>query len=248
MALTLESDVALYLEQSGRAYIKGVRIANGSIFIKVDAQKVAAVAHEGRHTSKRQLRILAKHLKEKFDLDVQVVLFSDEESARIANLLRDVLERKFSDSIGDVTVSLINAESASVWIDAESVSDPKVVASIEDVARTVLSSLALPVSEIHVQSPVIEEPTNVAILLALKLHARVNLSDLGTYLRRDFYLPSDNWLSSKLDFLRKKGLMVRDHDGYFYLTENGLSVVPISRRRNSSDISRALLLAKRKWT
>ncbi|NIF56687.1 hypothetical protein [Burkholderia sp. Ax-1724] len=224
-----------------------MRIADETIFITVDAQKVAAVAHEGRHTSRRQLSILAKHLREKFDIDVQISVSSDEANVRVEGLLRDLFERQFPGTVSDVTASLRDLETASVWIDAENVSDMDTVIAIEAATHATLSSLALHRSEVHVQAPIVEEPTNVAILSAVKLLSPVNLSNLKQYLDRDFHLPSESWLASKLDLMRKKGFTLRDRDGYFHLTESGLSVVPISRRRNSSDVSRALLLVKRKW-
>ncbi|WP_186101775.1 hypothetical protein [Burkholderia gladioli] len=248
LASVHESDVSLYLERSRRPYIKSVRVADETIFITVDAQKVAVVAHEGRHTSRRQLNILAKHLREKFDIDVQIVVSSDEANARVEGLLRDLFERQFPGIVNDVTASLSDAETASVWVDAENVSDMETVIAIEAAARTTLSSLALQGSEVHVQALIVEEPTNVAILSAAKLLSPVNLFELKRHLDRDFHLPSEHWLASKLDSMRKKGFVLRDPDGNFHLTESGLSVVPISRRRNSSDVSRALLLARRKWT
>ncbi|WP_152554353.1 hypothetical protein [Burkholderia sp. A1] len=248
LASVHESDVSLYLERSRRPYIKSVRVADETIFITVDAQKVAVVAHEGRHTSRRQLNILAKHLREKFDIDVQIVVSSDEANARVEGLLRDLFERQFPGIVNDVTASLSDAETASVWVDAENVSDMETVIAIEAAARTTLSSLALQGSEVHVQALIVEEPTNVAILSAVKLLSPVNLFELKRHLDRDFHLPSEHWLASKLDSMRKKGFVLRDPDGNFHLTESGLSVVPISRRRNSSDVSRALLLVRRKWT
>ncbi|WP_322014886.1 hypothetical protein [Paraburkholderia sp. J12] len=248
MALVHESDVSLFLEKSRRPYIKNIRVADETIFITVDAQKVAVVAHEGRHTSRRQLNVLAKHLRERFDTDVQIIVSSDEANARIEGVLRDLFERQFPGIVKDVTASLTDSEAASVWIDAEYVSDLETIAAIETAARMLLSSFALHESEIYVQAPIVEEPTNVAILSAVKLLAPINLAELKRYLDGDFHLPSENWLASKLDSMRKKGFVLRDHDGKFHLTEGGLSVVPISRRRNSSDVSRALRLVKQKWT
>lgn len=247
MGSVTEADVIDYLKKTGREYIKSVRIVEGNIFLTVDAQKVAAVAHEARQTSRRQLGALTATVQKQFGMDAQFSIFSDEASHRIEVMLRELLTQRFPDDVSDVTASLLDAESATVWVDAEAVNDMAEVRKIEEVARNALVLANLPKSSVHVQAPVVDEPTLIAILKEIKLLAPVTLSELMMALSKNFFIPSEHWLASKLDLIRKRGLIVREHNGRFYLSEQALTIVPHGRAKNSSDIVRALRLMRRGW-
>ena len=247
MALPTEDDVRTFLAMQGATYVKSARIVDQTIFLVVDAQRVAATAHDGHQTSKRKLAALGRILRDRFSIDVQISQASDEESARIQQVLESVLKRRFAKSVSEVTVALLDAETASVWVDAEAVTDSAVADQISQATRDALELLNLPKSSVHVQTPVVAEPTLLAILRAAKIAAPVRIEQLSKALSAEFGIPSMHWLASKLDLARKHGLVIRDHDGQFHLTEDGLTTVPSGRGRNSSDVARALALSKRKW-
>jgi hypothetical protein len=228
-------------------YVKSVRIADGTIFVSMDAQRVASTAHEQNQTSRRRLSHLSKMLNARFNMDVQISLSSDEANERIEALLQDTLTRAFPDIATAVTVGTIEADQGVVWIDAEELTSIERVREISSTVQAVLDAVALPNSTIHIQAPVAQEPTIVAILVQAKVLSPATVTELRTALEQNFWMPSERWLSTKLDTLRKKGFLLRDRDGRFYVTELGLMTVPHGRRASSTDVVRALRLSKRKW-
>lgn len=247
LALPTEEELRALLTTQGATYVKSARVVDQTIFLVVDAQRVAATAHDDHQTSKRQLAALGRMLQDQFSTDVQISQESDEESARIQQVLEGILRRRFAESVSEVNVALLGAETASVWVDSEAVTDSALADQIYRATRDALELLNLPESSIYVQTPVVAEPTLLAILRAVKINAPVRIEQLSNALSAEFGIPSVQWLASKLDLARKHGLVIRDQDEYFHLTESGLTTVPSGRGRNSSDVARALILSKRKW-
>ncbi|WP_143285979.1 hypothetical protein [Burkholderia pseudomallei] len=245
MASSSEQDVMDVLGDH-QQLVKSIRIADGTIFLSMDAQRVASSAHEQNQTSRRQLAYLAKVLEARFNMDVHIALSSDEANERIEALLRDTLTRAFPGEVSEVTVGYVEADQGVVWIDAGNVKSVERANAIRGAAQAVLTALALPRSAIHVQAPVAQEPTVVAILVQAKILSPATLNDVYTALAQNFWMPSEDWLSTKLDTLRKKGYLLRDRDGRFHVTELGLLTVPHGRRASSTDVVRALRLSRRK--
>lgn len=248
MALPTEEEVNAFLQiQSAGGYVESVRVIDETIFLVVDAQRVAANAHDKHVTSRRQLSSLSRALQEQFKVEVQVSITSDSANAKIQAALESVLRIRFGDAVSGVTVGLLDSETASVWLDAEGVEDLHLVDQIADATRDALRLFELPKSSVHVQAPVVEEPSLLAILRETKLLAPVLIEQLARGLVANYRLPSEHWLASKLDLARKRGLVIRDHAGAFHLTEEGLAAVPAGRGRNGTDVARALALSKRRW-
>lgn len=247
LASPTNAELEMYLAEQHAAYVSSARIVDQTIFLVVDAQRVASVAHESHQTSKRKLAALERALRERFEVDVQISVSSDDESERVKQVVHGVLARRFDGLVTDVTAALLDAETASVWLDAENVTDLAIVEQITQSAKDALDLLGLTKSSVHVQSPVVSEPTLLAILRAAKIHAPLTVEQLHGLLSKEYVLPSVQWVASKLDLARKHRLVIRDRDGRFSLTELGLSVAPAGRGRNSSDVARALRLIKHKW-
>ncbi|MFA8391366.1 hypothetical protein ACEPUD_14785 [Burkholderia ubonensis] len=230
-----------------RQHVKSIRIADGTIFLSMDAQRVASSAHEQNQTSRRRLTYLSKVLNARFNMDVHIALSSDDANERVEALLRDTLTRAFPDIVTEVTVGTIEADQGVVWIDAEDVTSIERANEIRGAAQAVLDAVALPNCTIHIQAPVAQEPTIVAILVQAKIMSPTTVNELHTALAQNFWMPSERWLSTKLDTLRKKGFLLRDRDGRFQMTELGLLTVPHGRRASSTDVVRALRLSRRRW-
>jgi len=161
--------------------------------------------------------------------------------------LRAVLKREFPQVVADVHVSFIDSSAAAVWVESATIADPLVVTEIERVAGHELAEFGVRCQAFDVVAPLLPEPSVMAILRSVKLHAPASLATIVADLeKRGFSCPSSNWLSYKLDGARKRGLVVRDHAGRFALTSEGLDVVPWNRSASSSDVERMLTLARRK--
>ncbi|CAI9003352.1 MULTISPECIES: hypothetical protein [Burkholderia] len=246
MGSSSEQDVLAALGDH-RQYVKSVRIADGTIFLSMDGQRVASNANEQNQTSRRRLGYLSKVLNARFNMDVHIAFSSDDENERVESLLRDTLKRAFPDIVTEVTVGSIEADQGVVWIVADGVTSIERANEIRGAAQAVLDAVALPHNTIHIQAPVVQEPTVVAILVQAKILSPATVDELYKVLAENFWMPSERWLSTKLDTLRKKGFLLRDHDGRFHVTELGLVTVPHGRRKSSTDVIRALRLSRRKW-
>ncbi|HGV3500432.1 TPA: hypothetical protein ACNGY8_006185, partial [Klebsiella michiganensis] len=90
------------------------------------------------------------------------------------------------------------------------------------------------------------EPTMMMILRTAKKCQPFDLPMLFNELDNgDYHVESLDWLNGKLDNLRKKGFLLRNHDGSYRMTLAGLEIVPVSKSRQSSDIERVLYLARK---
>ncbi len=90
------------------------------------------------------------------------------------------------------------------------------------------------------------EPTMMVILRAAKKCQPFDLPRLFSQLDNgDYHIESLDWLNGKLDNLRKKGFLLRSHDGTYRMTLSGLEIVPVTKSRQSSDIERVLYLARK---
>ncbi|MCB1054474.1 MAG: hypothetical protein KDD11_03055 [Acidobacteria bacterium] len=92
------------------------------------------------------------------------------------------------------------------------------------------------------------EPGTLPILRAIKIEAPVSLRRLVEALsRKGFMVPSESWLRTRLDTLRRKRLLVWSKGGSYSLSEAGLRVVRHGVGKRSSDVERVLALGRRKW-
>lgn len=88
--------------------------------------------------------------------------------------------------------------------------------------------------------------TNTEILSLVRWLAPVGCEDLREeLLRRDFAVPSLDWINRKFDALRRTGLLVRMPNRTYALTSEALHRLGTAKNRYSPDLSRLLALARR---
>jgi len=237
-----------YLAARRLAYVVP-RILNPSssvLLLEVPRDRVGETASKDR-TSRRQLSFVSKSLQKKFGKRVIVTLRDAQALDDIAISLRAVLKNEFPELVSDVHVSFATNASAVVWVEAKTILEPTTIEQLEAATRRSLQNFGIECDAFDLVPPPLPEPSTVAILRAVKVHAPASLAMLNEDLhRRGFASPSDRWLSYKLDVARKRGLVLRDQGGRFTLTASGLEVVPWSRSASSSDVDRMLSLARRK--
>lgn len=237
-----------YLSARGLEYVVP-RILNPTspvLILEVPRDRVSDTSSKDR-TSRRQLAFVSKSLEKKHSKRVIVTLRDSQALDDIAVSLRAVLRHEFPDLVSDVHVSFVTDKAAVVWVESKVAVDQKAVGRIRSKAAAELAEFELICQAFEVVLPHLPEPSTTAILRAVKVHAPASLAVLNQdLLRRGFICPSEKWLSYKLDVARKRGLLLRDQDGRFTLTADGLAVVPWSRTASSSDVDRMLSLARRK--
>lgn len=237
-----------YLSAKGLAYVVP-RLLNPSspvLVLEVPRDRVSDTASKDK-TSRRQLAFVSKSLGKKHRKRVIVTLRDSQALDDIAVSLRAVLKHEFPNLVSDVYVSFATNTAAVVWIESKTVIDPQAIDQLKSRATSELGEFGVRCQAFEIVLPQLPEPSTIAILRSVKVHAPASLEAVNQdVLRRGFSCPSEKWLSHKLDVARKRGLVLRDQDGRFLLTAEGLEVVPWSRTASSSDVDRMLSLARRK--
>jgi len=87
-------------------------------------------------------------------------------------------------------------------------------------------------------------PSKTRCMTMLRQVAPVTCSQLAELLRqREFVVPSDDWMTRRLDALRKAGLVVRMKSGFYAVSLQALKGLGTVKGRTSPDVSRLLALA-----
>ena len=237
-----------FLEARKADYVASVRVIaeTRTAILDIPRERLGETA-SGRMTSRRQLDRLASDIKKEFGLSVMFAFRSEGLLADIESGLRATLERRYPEKVSELVVSFPTVERAEVLFRKSGqfgeVNGAEVQAVISDFLRDA-SFLEVHVEELNSELP---QPSLMNILKALKSCAPATIAQLLACLsERGFSCPNTRWLSNKLDLARKRDWVVRSSEGRFTLTIEGLGVVPVSRRRTSSDIERILALGRRK--
>lgn len=91
------------------------------------------------------------------------------------------------------------------------------------------------------------ELTDTLLLRQIKIKQPIQLENLFEHLEEENVIFEQKLLPNTLDKLRKSGLVIRSKNGFFSVSEAGMSIIPQLPNRNGSDIGRVLELGKRKW-
>jgi hypothetical protein len=221
--------------------------AFNSVLIEFPRSHIAEVAGKGV-VSRRQLDTLATEIKSQTGYQVEFVVNGDSIRHVYAQALQDLLSRKFGEGTYGITVALSPQGKCDVWIDARNATNSVTEEDVRNLVALFLTGIGLASGAVHILIPSTRLPSDMEILRALKIKAPLDPSGLKIELLKGEGVGiDDKWLNSKLDGLRKKGLVCRVGNGKYLLTEIALRLVPVSRSRRSLDIVRALELAKRKW-
>ncbi|AJJ18264.1 hypothetical protein NUF47_003398 [Yersinia enterocolitica] len=246
--MSLDEKITKILEDKKASYISSFRFneISGSILLEIPLDTVRDTA-TGGFTSKRQINNLVKLLENELDKSIIVSFRQSKTWNDLEAGLRALLIKLYQDKINDLVISSTNQTSSIVWVFINIAIDDETKKDIENFISNYLSNALIILDAINFIFPKKQEPSSLAILRTIKIESPVLIEKLFNYLvYRDFYIPSEKWLSARLDVLRKKGFIIRNIDGSYALSGLGLSVVPSTTSKSSSDIERILSLAKRR--
>jgi len=246
--LSRDNDLQRLLELRKADYVSSFRVneISGTVFLEIPVDRIKERAEPG-YTSRNQISRLRSFLEQKLGFRVIVVSRLSRELNDIETGLRALLLRKFPDSVYDVSTSFHVGTNVFVWVVLKNLLEQGALDEIIYHTSAYLKSAEFIVEGIEFVSPAQPEPSIAAILRTVKRKAPAQLSDIFSDLgSRGLRCPSEKWLATKLDSARKKGWMIRNANGSYVLTAQGISLVPISKSRSSSDIERMLLLARRR--
>lgn len=246
--MSLSADVQQFLMGRKVSYVSAIRIneLSKTILLEIPLDRVRGLAEKG-FTSKRQLTYLQRTLEERFGVRVLTAFRPSQQLIDLEAGFRALLIRRFPDDVEDSFLSFTTGTTVYAWVITTSTLDPAALAKIEAHVASFLKEADLVGEGIEFIGPAKPEPSLVAILRTIKINAPVDVNGILDDLnRREFACPSTKWLAAKLDGARKRGLVVRNANGSYALTAIGLSAVPHSRSKSSTDIDRMLSLAKRR--
>jgi hypothetical protein len=246
--LSIEADIAAFLKGRPASFVSRFKINmnTNSIFMEIPSDRVRDKA-SGFHTSHRQLAILRRDLATRFHLSAIFIIRTSQELIDLEAGLRAILFRRFPGCVSDCYFSINPAGSAHIYVTVTNQCDDATANALHAAIVSFLTQANLHAESVDLVNVSETQPSIAAILRSIKALAPVTIGEISSHLSgRDFRWPSGHWLSGKLDYARKQGLLLRDKNGSYVLTAAGLDAVPHTRSRSSSDIERMLLLGRRK--
>ncbi len=239
-----------FLAAKGIDFVSEIRASRTPRFdfaLCVPGERIANLAGQGQ-ISRRQMKFLQTAAKKECGLEIEWVVTPNEKTNAVETALLELFATRFPGAVNAVFISSLKSEPVSVWLDRNPQNEaPPDLSVLREVAEQLLKLYGV-AAFLVMDGAGSDTPTNPMILRRLKIVAPATTEQLAEALSSaGATIPETRWLQSKLDTLRKQGFVVRSNAGAYCLTELGLSLVPHSRNRSSSDIDRALALGRRKW-
>jgi len=225
------------------------RASDEKVLASVPSTAIADKAQGGK-TSRRQMEFLKKAAKRDFDIELEFLIYRGEQHESLEAGLWALLKDKFPKQVLACFVSLPKAKEAEVWLELKEKekSAPMGLSNLKNLIRDYLGIFGIHLKEIFWTGADRERPSLPVILKTVKELAPSTVPEIGSKLVNDgFEVPTESWLRAKLDLLRKKQMIIRQPGGEYAVTEVGHRSIPHGTYRSSSDVQRALALAKKRW-
>lgn len=241
-------EIYLNLGKNIREFVDEVRIrpSDETILLYVPREKVSDTVKPG-FTSGKQLENQKFKLKEKYSKDVEFILTMSERHLEIEKSVFILLNLNFSGNILSFCMSLDENNLTTAWVEIPGL-DSKLENDIHQKLGKILAEVGMELGAVNWIDSKYELPTLPWILRMLKIHQPITLREMFEFCVDAYPAINEKWVNGKLDQLRKKKLVIREKSGGYVLTAAGLNSVPSGARHNSSDISRALELGRKKWS
>lgn len=245
------TEISIYFQDKAGIKAKDIRYRadDACIVIYIDKGLVVEKASKGR-VSHRQISTIKQEIEDKFEIECEFIFIENESQSILEKSLGVMLRRDFDIFI---SLSLTYLTDSSVAVTAKLTEESKIVSlSIKQGLSEILQESGLSIESIDFEVPELEVPSIMVLLRMIKINQPITklkiLEGLTEYSDVD-----DRWLNRMLDKLRKASYLIwqrqspDDKRGCYALTGKGLSIVPAGKHFHSSDVERALALAKRKW-
>ena len=231
-------------------YLRAAEIpVSGSAIRGVEGSNFYYVFVEVRRDVRRRqvptnshLKAVKERLKEKgYLVDF---LLKDATMRDVEAGLRATLLYSFGESLRNSFLSS-RAKEAFVWVVPKRQLTDTELGEIGGKARLFLDEVGLTLAEITTTSGE-NLPSKTRCIAMLRQVAPATSAELAGLLREaDFVVPSDDWMTRRLDVLRKAGLVVRMKSGRYALSLRSLKGLGTVKGHSSADLSRLLALASK---
>lgn len=157
--------------------------------------------------------------------------------------LRATLLHSHIEHIRNAFVSF-NKNLVTVWIEPKRPLENEIIRQLEERSKAFLSLLDFQLEALAITADH-SLPSTYALLTSIRQLAPAEFDQiLSDAVGRGFSIPSQDWLSRKLDVMRKEGRIVRLRNAKYALTKFSLHQLGTTKGRDSPDIRRLLELAR----
>lgn len=226
--------------------------------ISVSINVVGIPASSPDSPSTRELVSQLRHsIQRRINRKVLIAITASDEELHIEQFLLNALETRLPGLFSDVVVSSVLDKTLNVWVNPtkpETRLDAQVAQIASSVCTEFLGLIGRSLGELCVLGADAVLPSPPMLLKAVKVLQPVGLQAIAQAVRQaGFESASERWLRNQLDSLRRHKFLqfVRTEgdaaDGEYVLTAAGLASIPSKLGKESSDIARALALARKRW-
>lgn len=172
-------------------------------------------------------------------------VLSEGQTVDVEGGLRAALMSAYGDSAVSVAVAY-QGKKATVWVElADAIMSEATAAHVRERIEIYFASFAVAEVAVHITSRA-NLPSVFACLRTIRKLAPVDCDTLNAALQAaGFNVPSSEWLSHRLDAMRKSGRLVRLRNATYTLTADALQKLGTTKGRASPDVTRMLALARR---
>lgn len=214
--------------------------------LEVDSAILQRRAKSG-FTSRRQLTQFANRLSA-LGLNLTWFIVPSDRDQRIERGLLDVLHAEFGRSIQGVELTNTSSKEESLWIVSnEAATLSKHRSRLEQIALQALKGSGIERLVVFIEGEVLPV-TDMEVLRVVKVLAPATSAQLAVALSKARpYDVHESEVSRRLDALRKRKLLLRRQDGLVAPTLRGIRALGGGVGKRSSDVQRALFLARARW-
>ena len=172
-------------------------------------------------------------------------LLRDANASDIEAGLRATLLHNFIDELRNVFLSTDRGQ-AHIWLEPKRQLDDQQIQAIAELAKIYLSPLGLTPATIRSMTGE-NLPSKLACMKAIRFLAPAGLNSIATYLvKQGLTVPSQAWLSKRLDAIRRNGMIVWLESEQYAMSFRGLQVLGTTKNGRSPDVTRVLAMARSK--
>ena len=187
------------------------------------------------------IKSLENKIKKEFSLRKFNIIFIEKQ-----NIILSLVEifKKYRTLKKNVKIFHISDNNIKIYLNKDILYLKQIKKDIEKALNK--SSINFEIIEILNIENIYETPSILAILRVIKKRAPADINIIKKELINKNFSIQVSFLKKKLDKIRKEGMILYTN-GKYALTQKSLSILPVTKDRNSSDIERVLDLGRKKW-
>lgn len=245
--MNFEEEVQSWLKEKGINFVEKVRIRRSDNSLVVYVAESYRNRTEITEVSDRKINKLKSDLERLFEFPVNIIRVKGKFDIDLEESLKVIINNRLDQCLVNFFLNFIDEKKAEAWVET-TFSDQKKEHNVREVVESVMGSADIELCEFNWINLDVKVPSLLQVLMVIKVLQPVSQDIvLKKLTERGFYSVDERWVSAKLDQLRKKRAVIRQKNGMYAICSMGLSVLPQTYGRKSSDVGRALALGRNRW-